>query len=730
MNLHPLMFLLLTVVLFALVVALAVALRRQQRQTVVAGAAGKQIRQSLEESELRFRILTRATNEAVWDWNMETDSVWWNRNVQTLFGYDEEAVGVASEWRNQNVHPDDRERIATSLQARVQRNEDFWSGEYRFRRADGSYADIFDRGYILRDHNGRAVRMIGSMMDMTERKREMELARSRDAALESARLKSQFLANMSHEIRTPMNSVIGMTDILLHTELTSEQREFVEIVRMSGESLLTIINDILDFSKIEAGKLKFEMLNFEPRAAVNDVIAMLAEQTHAKKLNLYSSVGPEVPEMVCGDPGRLRQVLTNLVSNAIKFTSRGDINIRTALETDADTHVVLRFEVADTGIGVPEEARACLFQPFSQVDASTTRKYGGTGLGLAICKQLVNLMAGEIGCDSAPDKGSTFWFTVRFEKPIKPISLVEIQTEGAESTPDSQRQIPVEARKRMRILVAEDNVFNQKVVLRQVREMGFGANAVANGIEALEALNEIPYDLVLMDCQMSEMDGYECAAEIRRLEDGQKHMPIIAMTAHVMKEDRDKCLAAGMDDFLSKPVRVAHLEVVLMRWLTISTAITDVAASIPLAKLPQDPAGGGGREGKLPKDCSTTWQVDMELFMELAGKNVQRLQELVAHYIRQTTEQLIKLGDAIATGAATDVKRIAHSAAGSSATCGVNSMFTLLGELERMGNMGQLAEASRVFTQVQEEFIRVEEFLHAYLEIANKPRERRERATV
>jgi PAS domain S-box-containing protein len=707
--------------LLVLAVALVVIARIQMRRTAVALAERKRTEQLLEESELRFRILTRATNEAVWDWNMETDSVWWNRNVQTLFGYDEEAVGVASEWRNQNVHPDDREHIATSLQARVQRNEDFWSGEYRFRRADGSYADIFDRGYILRDHNGRAIRMIGSMMDVTKRKREMELARSRDAALESARLKSQFLANMSHEIRTPMNSIIGMTDILLHTDLTSEQREFVEIVRMSGESLLTIINDILDFSKIEAGKLKFEMLDFEPRTTVEETITMLQEQTHVKKLQLSWFVDPNVPSGVCGDPGRLRQVLTNLISNAIKFTPRGEIKVRATKEAEGDTHVVLRFEVTDTGIGVPEEARACLFQAFSQVDPSTTRKYGGTGLGLAICKQLVNLMAGEIGCDSTPEKGSTFWFTARFEKPIRTTVLGGISSDTDLKAVNARRQMPAATRHRKRVLIAEDNPFNQKVVLRQVREMGFGADAVANGIEAVEALSRISYDLVLMDCQMPEMDGYECSAEIRRREDNMKHVPIIAMTAHVMKEDRDKCLAAGMDDFLSKPVRVAHLESVLIRWLGGFAETTTVEAATGSSDSPADQPNGNALGSEPPDTESSSPPVDLEILMDLAGDNEERLQELAGRYVRQTAEQLFKLRDAIATGVAPDVKSIAHSAAGSSAMCGMTPMVALLRELERMGQNNQLAAAPGAYSEVEKEFARIKQFLDTRLEMAGTP---------
>jgi CheY-like chemotaxis protein/HPt (histidine-containing phosphotransfer) domain-containing protein len=485
--------------------------------------------------------------------------------------------------------------------------------------------------------------------------------------------------------------------------LTSEQREFVEIVRMSGESLLTIINDILDFSKIEAGKLTFEMLDFEPRTVVEEVIAMLVDQTQAKKLQLCSVIAPDVPDTVRSDPGRLRQVLTNLASNAIKFTPQGEIRIRVTKESESDAHVILRFEVADTGIGVPEAARACLFQPFSQVDPSTTRKYGGTGLGLAICKQLVNLMAGQIGCDSVPNQGSTFWFTAQFEKSNSVPHLIEIQPDITPKTAvHPARQLPEKARKRLRILVAEDNAFNQKVVLRQVREMGFGADAVANGIEVLEALRRIPYDLVLMDCQMPEMDGYACAAEIRRQEDNGGHIPIIAMTAHVMKEDRDKCLAAGMDDFLSKPVRVAHLENVLTHWVAASNQTATSKAS--------------GPPTNSPDTRSPSPPVDWEVFMELAGNDAPRAQELSERYLRQTTEQLAKLRDAIATGAASDVKRIAHSAAGSSAMCGMKPILALLRELERMGQTGQLAAAPRAYGKVTDEFARIEQCLRDHVE--------------
>jgi len=425
--------------------------------------------------------------------------------------------------------------------------------------------------------------------------------------------------------------------------------------------------------------------------------------------------------MVRGDPGRLRQILTNLISNAIKFTPSGAVNVRATWESENDTHVVLRFEVADTGIGVPEEARACLFQPFSQVDASTTRKYGGTGLGLAICKQLVNLMAGQIGCSSIPDNGSVFWFTVRFEKPAESTSHEEFAPGTGQDLIDAQQRLPAARRRGIRILVAEDNAFNQKVVLRQVREMGFGADAVANGIEALEALDRIPYDLVLMDCQMPEMDGYECSAEIRRREDHGQHVPIIAMTAHVMKEDRDKCLAAGMDDFLSKPVRVAHLEAILIQWFTDSPAPpASGTVARPAAPPERRPAANADQDDR-PDALLPLPPVDLDLFSELGGNNAERLRELADRYVHQTTEQLAKLRNAIATGVASDVKRIAHSAAGSSAMCGMSPMVALLRELERMGQAGRLAGAPRVYAQIEKEFGRIEQFLNTHLDAGTVP---------
>ncbi len=659
---------------------------------------------ALKESAESYSFLADTVPQIIWTARPDGCLDYYNK---AWFEYTGLTLSQTEDWGwGAVLHPDDLQRCIDRWTHSFTTGEAY-EIEYRFKRAsDGTYRWHLGQALPRRDEHGEIVQWVGTCSDIDDAKRikerlqaandelglrvlerTSELHAAKEAAEGANRAKSEFLANMSHEIRTPMNGILGMTELVLESSLTSEQRRYLDMANSSGQALLTLINDILDFSKIEAGKLELEAIDFRLRESVEHMLKPLVLRAEQKGLTLETRIADGVGEHLVGDPLRLRQILINFIDNALKFTQQGTIVVEIALEQDEEEEQCLHFSVKDTGIGIPQEKQEAIFEAFAQVDGSTTRKYGGTGLGLAIAVTLIEQMRGKVWIQSVMGEGTTFHFTAWFRL-SSPVDFASEETPQAAEASTSGVETAV-----LRILLAEDNVINRALATGILAKRGHSLAHAANGREAVDAAALEAFDLIFMDVQMPVMDGYQATRIIREMEAPLgRHTPIVAMTAHAMTGDRERCLAAGMDDYISKPLQKTELVALLGK-------IAAQRSSVTSGTEPTQPP----RES-LPESARTTLPVfaRAELLDQL-DDDEELMGRMIALFQEGTPRLAADIRSAIARRDSPALARASHALLSSLGAFGAHEARDLTLQLETQAHDQSHENTGRIFADLERE---------------------------